>query len=57
VEALINDPFAPSLKTHKLKGELKEFWSCSVTRDIRLRFRLEENTIELVDIGTHDEVY
>ena len=57
VEKLITDPFDPSLKTHKLSGELKGFWSCSVTYEIRLRFKIINNIIELIDIGTHDEVY
>ena len=57
VEELTNDPFTPSLKTHKLSGDLKEFWSCSVTYEIRLIFKIVNNIIELIDIGTHDEVY
>jgi len=57
IEKLINDPFEPSLKTHKLKGDLKEFWSCSVTHETRLRFKITEDAIELMDIGPHDEVY
>ncbi len=57
IEKLINDPFDPSLKTHKLKGDLKEFWSCSVTHETRLRFKIIEDAIELMDIGPHDEVY
>lgn len=57
IEKLINDPFEPSLKTHKLKGDLKEFWSCSVNYETRLRFKIIEDAIELMDIGPHDEVY
>ena len=59
-EALIKltaDPYQASLKTHKLKGDLKDFWSCSVTFEIRLRFKLTEDALELIDLGTHDEVY
>ncbi|MEO0013177.1 MAG: hypothetical protein RLZZ535_1566 [Cyanobacteriota bacterium] len=57
------DPFSPTLKTHKLQGELKDLWSCSVEYDFRIVFyfqKLEnekEDAIVLVDIGTHDEVY
>jgi mRNA-degrading endonuclease YafQ of YafQ-DinJ toxin-antitoxin module len=32
--------FHPSLKTHKLKGKYKKFYSYSVTRDYRVLFRL-----------------
>ena len=57
------DPFSPTLKTHKLQGELKDLWSCSVEYDFRIVFyfqKLEnekQEAIVLVDIGTHDEVY
>ncbi len=66
------DPFSPTLKTHKLQGELKDlwscsveydFWSCSVEYDFRIVFYfqkfedMEEEAIVLVDVGTHDEVY
>ena len=57
VDKLARDPFDPSLKTHKLKGDLKEFWSCSLTFELRLRFKLSDDAVELIDIGTHDEVY
>jgi len=33
---LKTNPFDPSLKTHKLKGEMKEFYSCSLTHDYRM---------------------
>lgn len=57
------DPFIPSLKTHKLQGELKGLWACSVEYDFRIVFRFEaldeteEEAIVLIDVGTHDEVY
>ncbi|MCY7278198.1 MAG: type II toxin-antitoxin system mRNA interferase toxin, RelE/StbE family [Phormidesmis sp. CAN_BIN44] len=54
------DPFTPSLKTHKLQGELKGLWSCSVEYDCRIIFRfetLDEEAIILIDVGNHDEVY
>ena len=33
---LKTDPFDSSLKTHKLKGGLKEFYSCSLSYDYRI---------------------
>ena len=53
------NPFDPSLKTHKLKGELKEFYSCSLTYEYRIIciFLIQDETIVLVDIGSHNEVY
>ena len=54
---LQNDPFTPSLKTHKLKGNLEGLYACSLTHDLRIVFELSTDTIHLIDIGSHDEVY
>jgi mRNA interferase YafQ len=60
---LTTDPYYPSLRTHKLKGNLSEAWACSVEDDCRIVFTFEQNKetqeeeIFLIDIGTHDEVY
>ncbi|MDZ4877096.1 MAG: hypothetical protein CLLPBCKN_006531 [Chroococcidiopsis cubana SAG 39.79] len=58
LEQFTIDPFAPSLKTHKLSGKLKEFWSFSVDYNERVLFYfVEEGKAVFVDIGSHDEVY
>lgn len=58
LEQFTVDPFAVSLKTHKLSGNLKEFWSFSVDDDERVLFYFTEDTKAVfVDIGSHDEVY
>ena len=60
---LAKDPFTPSLKSHKLSGNLDGLWSCSVAYDCRIIFRFSEDgeflemIILLVDIGSHDQVY
>jgi addiction module RelE/StbE family toxin len=56
---LKTNPFDPSLKTHKLKGELAEFHACSLTYEYRIvcTFLIQNETIVLVDIGSHDAVY
>lgn len=55
------DPFEPRLKTHKLKGELKDSYACSAGYDLRTIFKFVEyeqkQAILLETIGTHDEVY
>lgn len=53
------NPFDSSLKTHKLKGELKKFHACSINYEYRIVFILliQDNEITLLDVGTHDEVY
>lgn len=51
------DPFHPSLKTHKLKGKLKDFYSFSIAYSWRVVFHFSnEDTIILDTIGTH-EIY
>jgi mRNA-degrading endonuclease YafQ of YafQ-DinJ toxin-antitoxin module len=58
LEQFTVDPFDPSLKTHKLSGKLKEYWSFSVDYDERvLLYFTEDEKAVFVDIGSHDEVY
>ena len=58
---LTEDAFHPSLKTHKLKGNLSGVWACSVEYDLRIIFEFVEHegveSILLEAVGTHDEVY
>jgi len=55
------DPYAAALKTHKLKGNLKNSWACSGGYDLRLVFSFTKHSgkpaILLETLGTHDEVY
>lgn len=61
LEILSDDPFHSSLRTHKLKGELKASWACSGGYDLRVIFKLVTaaggKAVLLQTIGTHDEVY
>ena len=63
LELLVNDPFDPSLKTHKLKGKLSGAWACTIEYDCRIVFNFKKYSdsdieeILLIDIGSHDEVY
>ncbi len=60
---LVQDPFAPQLETHKLKGKLSGSWVCSIGYDLRIIFdfvkgeKQKEDDIFLIEIGTHEEVY
>ena len=48
------DPFCPSLKTHKLSGKMKGYYSFSVTYSYRIVFEfLDENEVLFINIGTH----
>lgn len=52
-----NNKKHPSLRLHKLQGNLKNVWSISVDMSIRLLFIDENDTAYFFDLGTHDEVY
>lgn len=52
------DAFDRSLKTHKLIGELSDFYAFSVDYDCRVVFEFDENgDVTLLNIGTHRQVY
>ena len=53
------DPFHPSLRLHKLKGNLHEYYSVSINMEYRvvIDFLVVNNEIIPIDIGSHDDVY
>jgi mRNA-degrading endonuclease YafQ of YafQ-DinJ toxin-antitoxin module len=53
------NPAHPSLRLHKLHGNLSELYSVSINISYRIciDFIIDEDRIIPVDIGTHDEVY
>ena len=58
LEVFTNNPFDPSLRTHKLSGKLKDLWSFSVEYDQRVLFYFtDDGNAVFIDIGNHDEVY
>ena len=63
LKALEENPFAPRLETHKLKGKLLGSWACSAGYDLRIVFdfvkneKQKEADIFLLEIGTYEEVY
>lgn len=54
---LITNPRHPLLHDHSLKGDLSGRRSCSITGDIRVIYRIADDSIEFLDIGTHNQVY
>jgi len=58
---LAADPYAGTLKSHKLKGKYRDSWACSGGYDLRVVFsftRYAGNAAILLEmVGTHDEVY
>lgn len=63
LELLVENPYAPILATHKLKGKLSGLWACSAGYDMRIIFDFvksenqTEEDILLLGIGTDDDVY
>ena len=53
------DPFHPSLRLHKLKGNLNEYYSVSINMEYRviIDFLVVDNEIIPIDIGSHNDVY
>lgn len=47
----------PSLRTHKLKGNLANTWSISIEGNVRLLYSIKNNEAIFFKIGNHDEVY
>lgn len=48
------DPFDKRLKTHKLRGPLKDFYSFSIGYKYRILFSFEDkNEVTFIDVGTH----
>ena len=44
-------------KDHQLKGELNEFRECHIKPDLLLIYRIKNDKLELIDIGTHSELF
>jgi addiction module RelE/StbE family toxin len=67
LELLSDDPFNPTLKTHKLMGKYESSWACSAGFNLRIIFsfinEFDETTntnvskILLETLGNHDDVY
>ncbi|PIQ79010.1 hypothetical protein COV81_03540 [Candidatus Peregrinibacteria bacterium CG11_big_fil_rev_8_21_14_0_20_41_10] len=46
--------FDKSLKTHKLKGKLDNYWAFSINYSYRILFEFTaKNEVAFIDIGTH----
>jgi mRNA-degrading endonuclease YafQ of YafQ-DinJ toxin-antitoxin module len=57
INLFLDNPYSSSLKTHKLSGKLKDYWSFSVSYSQRILFRFcDKESVEFIDIGEH-EIY
>ena len=59
IRILEENPHHPSLRLHKLKGNMSAYYSISINIEYRiiLDFIIVDEIIILLDIGAHDEVY
>ena len=57
-EWFMADPKDYRLKTHALTGNLKGYFSFSITRGKRVKFIwVSDNKVLFIDVGSHEEVY
>jgi mRNA-degrading endonuclease YafQ of YafQ-DinJ toxin-antitoxin module len=50
--------FDKRLKTHRLKGNLKNYYAFSINYSNRIVFKIiEEDSVYFIEIGSHDECY
>ncbi|MBI5412151.1 type II toxin-antitoxin system RelE/ParE family toxin [Candidatus Peregrinibacteria bacterium] len=48
------NPFYPSLRLHKLHGELKDLWSISIDQKYRIIFKaMDDGVILFISAGLH----
>lgn len=53
-EIFRENPFDSSLRTHKLTGKLKDFWSFSISQEHRIIFEFVDNgVVWFHSIGNH----
>jgi len=55
---LLNDiELEEKYKDHQLKGGLKEFRECHIKPDLLLMYMINDDILELVNIGSHSEIF
>ena len=57
IGVLLQDTFSAGLDTHKLSGKLGYLYSASITYEYRIVFYFDTDTVYIVNIGSHEEVY
>jgi mRNA-degrading endonuclease YafQ of YafQ-DinJ toxin-antitoxin module len=57
---LLQNPFHPSLRTKKVKGEvlgLRDVYEGSISMNYRFLFRVTPKAYELLRVGTHTQIF
>ncbi len=57
LELFKEDAKNPILEDHPIKGDKRHFRSFSVTRDLRIVYKIIGDEVWLYNIGTHNQVY
>ena len=57
IELFIADKNNPSLRLHKLEGNLRAYWSISIEQNLRIVFTYLDENVAFIEIGSHEEVY
>ncbi len=58
LQLFMNDPTAPQLRVHPLKGAYAGYWSMNVNGDIRALYTIRgDEVIIFALIGSHSELY
>jgi mRNA-degrading endonuclease YafQ of YafQ-DinJ toxin-antitoxin module len=58
LEVFRKDVFDKRLKTHKLKGNLSDYYAFSISQSDRIVFKIiEDEGVYLIEIGSHDICY
>jgi mRNA interferase YafQ len=52
-----NRPLPPEAKDHALDGEWNNFRECHISGDLLLIYQIEDDTVELVRIGSHSQLF
>lgn len=52
-----HNTYHPSLRTHKLKGNLSNTWSISIEGNIHMIYFISKNEAVFFKIGNYDTVY
>ena len=57
IKLLESNPEYRGLRLHRTRHNYEEYWSISLTDDIRIIFQYSDKNIILINIGKHEEVY
>lgn len=56
LQVIVINPNHPSLRLKRIKGT-KDIWEASVNMSIRITLSFLEDTIQLRNVGTHEQVF